>query len=59
MSPWRLLGHSDVEPVRHADPGELFPWKKLAEAGVGHYVEGVPADVNFPTLKRGDTVLAV
>jgi N-acetylmuramoyl-L-alanine amidase len=35
----RILGHSDVAPGRKIDPGEKFPWKRLAQDGHGLWVE--------------------
>ncbi|MCZ4279305.1 N-acetylmuramoyl-L-alanine amidase [Kiloniella laminariae] len=35
----RILGHSDVAPLRKEDPGELFDWARLAHAGVGLWPE--------------------
>ncbi|MGE3142719.1 MAG: N-acetylmuramoyl-L-alanine amidase [Hyphomonadaceae bacterium] len=34
LTPARVVGHSDIAPGRKADPGEHFPWKRLAEEGV-------------------------
>lgn len=35
IAPERILAHSDIAPGRKVDPGERFPWARLAAQGVG------------------------
>jgi N-acetylmuramoyl-L-alanine amidase len=49
----KVLAHSDVAPARKADPGEKFDWRRLHEAGIGHWVEPSEAMTGV-TLVPGD-----
>ena len=42
-----ILGHSDIAPVRKKDPGEKFPWKKLAKKNLSIWHK-----VNSKILKK-------
>ncbi len=53
IAPHRVLAHSDVAPLRKRDPGEVFPWRRLAAAGVGLGVDPAPID-RGPALCPGD-----
>jgi N-acetylmuramoyl-L-alanine amidase len=61
IAPQRVLGHSDVAPFRKIDPGEAFPWARLAQAGIGHYVEPYPlgAEIGLERGSRGAEVEAL
>lgn len=42
IRPEHVLAHSDIAPTRKKDPGVNFPWKRLFDAGIGHFVEPTP-----------------
>ena len=55
-----IVGHGDVAPARKDDPGELFPWKRLAEAGHGLWVEPAAAPgLPFGEGEEGAAVFAL
>ena len=66
-----IVGHQDFAPTRKPDPGALFPWKRLAEAGLGRWPdrtdETPPANfdpwialrlIGYPLEDRAATVRA-
>ena len=34
IEPRNVVGHADIAPTRKQDPGELFPWDRLARVGL-------------------------
>ena len=40
LSPGAVLGHSDIAPTRKRDPGEWFPWQRLALKGLAAWSPG-------------------
>ena len=60
MVPPRILAHSDIAPSRKQDPGERFPWRTLAEAGVGLWVPpGESLERALAPGSGGDAVAAL
>lgn len=57
IPPKRVLAHSDVAPERKLDPGERFPWARLARAGLALWPER--AFARPPDEREADRLLAL
>ena len=54
IAPARVLAHSDVAPMRKEDPGERFPWSRLAAEGLALAPYAGPPD---PSLAYDEAIV--
>lgn len=50
ICPSRVIAHSDMAPVRKADPGPRFDWRRLALRGLGIWPDPVETEASMVSL---------
>ena len=55
IPPQNVVAHSDIAPSRKQDPGELFGWRGLADAGIGLW----PAPDDKPATNLREALVGI
>ncbi len=58
LDPLCIVGHSDIAVDRKLDPGPLFPWKRMAENGIGAWAtdEEIQSQIEKTKLTIGENI---
>nr|WP_184042544.1 N-acetylmuramoyl-L-alanine amidase [Roseospira visakhapatnamensis] len=58
IRPGNVVAHADIAPTRKEDPGELFDWPRLADAGIGPWPHHGESHAPAPTEAEALAALA-
>ncbi len=54
VNPRNIVAHSDIAPLRKSDPGPAFPWRELAQEGLGRWYDEDTVRQRIPMLRASD-----